>query len=99
MDRFDQIMIELNRTVDCVEVTKRQVPLNKEEGEFRYTGKYLGISPDCDAITVYQEVAKNLNFAKRVADFYNCPYRLYEHERAPEGGRYELRIYFEKKNN
>lgn len=90
---FDQLMIELTT---CLNEEKRfrKVKPNKKEGEKRYKIDMVGISDDCKAIAIYQPTVDGFNFAKRVADFYGCVYKTLSHTRCPEGGEFELRIYF-----
>ncbi len=94
MDRFEYLMIELEAMIESKEHRFRKVFPDKKMGEFRYKENYIGMSPDCDAILIFQEDENNLNFAKKVAKAYGCTYKVVQHEKAPEGGKFECKIYF-----
>lgn len=90
---FDVLMINLTT---CLNEEKRfrECQPDHKLGENRYKNDYIGISPDCDAIRVFQPKKKDLNFAIKVAKHYNCRYKIMAHENCPEGGEFEIRIYF-----
>jgi len=91
MDKFDKVMLELSKTVEKKDSRNRKLKLN--DGEKRYKDNYLGVEPIDNAILVFAEEAKDLTFARRVADYYNCEYISKIHLNAPEGGTYELKIF------
>ena len=93
MDKFERIMNELDNAADGEDYRSRQVFPDKKEKEKRYKWEFLGVTPNCDGISVFQEKRDGLKFAIKVAEFYDCVYQILTHENAPEGGKFELRIF------
>ena len=89
MDLFATVMNELSSTIEDKDGKYRKV--FPEKGEHRYKDNRLGVDYD-ERIVVYAGTEEDLKFAKKVAGFYGCDYRIVQHERAPENGAYECKI-------
>ena len=93
MDLFDLVMNELSVNVPCKDKQYRKVSARKGE---RYKDMFLGVNVDDYAVLVFSENEDKLNFAKRVANFYDCDFKIIEHKNAPEGGEYECKIFIKE---
>lgn len=91
MDLFDLIMNELSSTTSTKDKKFQKMKPNK--GEHRYKDNRLGVNVDDNAILVFSEKEDDLKFAKRVSNFYEREFKVFEHQNAPYNGRYECKIY------
>lgn len=89
-DLFDLVLNELSRIVE--ERDKKYLRLKVNNSE-RYKDNQLGVNVDDNAVLVYADKEERLDFAKRVANAYDCDYKIIRHENAPEGGEYECKIF------
>ena len=94
MDLFDLVMNELSVNIPCMDRKYRRVSAKKGE---RYKDNYLGVNVDDYAILVFAEDESKLDFAKKVANFYDCDFKVIEHHsNTPEGGKFECKIFIKE---
>lgn len=94
MDLFDLVMNELSVNVPCADKKYRKMHAKKGE---RYKDSFLGVNVDDYAVLVFGSEEKNLEFAKKVANFYDCDFKVIEHHsNIPEGGEFECKIFIKE---
>lgn len=91
MDLFDLVMNELSSTTSDEDKKFHKVKVRK--GEHRYKDNRLGVNVDDNAILVFSGTEEDLEFAKRVSNYYNCDFKVYSHINAPVHGQYECKIF------